>query len=1109
MKALTHKFIIGSLVIGISFVMLMPVMAISPSAGSHVNPQVTSGANFSFPYQYGTPTVPSDVGAQGVQGPTVPTSDIGLTLPVSQIGYQGHIGPVNQTTELAFPYVPSILTVTVRNGTISSSTPAIGVTINLINITFGTEQTTSTNISGIAVFNANEGWFIIQAIATTTSYISIDYQLHVTGSSVSLTLYLMPSSYSKANVGNGGTDNVWFGAGAGNYWDPTISQIEIELLNESASGAVVGTAYTLNNGSAEFTNVSPSYSYAIYMDGFSNSLTGIRYGLINQTTSNFSPNTATFQSPSFNVLSTTTTTATVTGTPITGTTTYISLTTNTTISGGTTYLGSFLYTNSHDLTIQNAVVYLNYTGSTLSNGAGEVRIVNSTIINLASTYSPRGQLYFFAPNQTIADHSDIFGSGAFSGTNIEGAPFIANNSVIDYVANFFNNGNGVQPGAGTYYTNDYLSNDSWEITTPSAWSPGTHSRGNNPGLFLPRHVDHVTICNSEVMLDGNNSNWSYSRFSNDSLVESNYQSSHSYGLTVYDSEFGPFSDNLFSIYGDAYGGNWSRDLFNFSAPSNIPFSGYMPNNRTVSWHFPNGANITDSLFVSSQIPRLAVNFLLNDTMDYIGKFENNIMNYYTSPGIVLKWADNSYIESGLNPGINFGTLTVGTNYTVSHNTFNRSALQIGISNKYYVTNEVHVANNIFSGQFSPQDLVVTSFPGPANDVVFSNNTWESVFTSYYFLVQTSQWQNGGGIGGYGSLNTLDADAYQEYVTVTHNNFYGLETGGGEPGAVGNDVGWWLSNITDNIWYNNASYGNSSGFIGAQQFDIWENGLHNGGSANISGNWFLNLDNQTAAIAIGTTTRGTNSHFTSLNINHNHYYYNPLVIAQTYGASYVPILRTPGSSYTSGNFTYGLVVSTEQPLGANINVTGPQYVFNTSSTYVAAGQNNWFYTIAPDVNTLSGTPTISYANGLVGGPQPNFTWQGYKYTESVEPTYIKIGVNSSKAPPVDLLFNNLQKSTAYIVYIYNNGTIWKDWAFNSNSSTNYTVTYNPANMPLDPTILVVPWTAPPPAPPSPSGPVTLKSVGNGLLSELEQPYVFVPLGIFIIGAIVLVSVGRRR
>ena len=111
-----------------------------------------------------------------------------------------------------------------------------------------------------------------------------------------------------------------------------------------------------------------------------------------------------------------------------------------------------------------------------------------------------------------------------------------------------------------------------------------------------------------------------------------------------------------------------------------------------------------------------------------------------------------------------------------------------------------------------------------------------------------------------------------------------------------------------------------------------------------------------------------------------------------------------------------------------------------------------YQVAPDVNALSGTPTISYSNGLVGGPQPNFEWKGYNYSESVEPTYIQVGVNSSKAPSIGLQFQGIA-GALYDIEMFNNGSLISSYQESATSLGVLNATYNPATMPLDPVFYV--------------------------------------------------------
>ena len=94
----------------------------------------------------------------------------------------------------------------------------------------------------------------------------------------------------------------------------------------------------------------------------------------------------------------------------------------------------------------------------------------------------------------------------------------------------------------------------------------------------------------------------------------------------------------------------------------------------------------------------------------------------------------------------------------------------------------------------------------------------------------------------------------------------------------------------------------------------------------------------------------------------------------------------------------------------------------------------------------------------GGPQPNFIWKGYNYSESVEPTYIKVGVNSSKAPSIDLQFSGVP-GIKYLVQAFSRGSEFESFVENASSSGILNATYNPATMPLDPTFEVSPYVAP--------------------------------------------------
>ena len=222
----------------------------------------------------------------------------------------------------------------------------------------------------------------------------------------------------------------------------------------------------------------------------------------------------------------------------------------------------------------------------------------------------------------------------------------------------------------------------------------------------------------------------------------------------------------------------------------------------------------------------------------------------------------------------------------------------------------------------------------------------------------------------------------EYINITHNTFRAAinnpltpHTSGG--GFSGNLINWVNgANISYNLFENSQLYGSLNYQIAPGQ-DI----LGSAGGEVISYNYFCNLSNLTQAI----TDTGHDI------LTGNHFYWNPYLTNEFYHTNIIHI----GPS-SNGYDTYAIQTSGLFTIGNE----SPCYVFNT--TIKQSG--DYLYNVTPDVNTLSGTPTISYSNGLVGGPQPNFTWQGYKYTESVEPSYIQVGTNSTKAPPVDLQFN---------------------------------------------------------------------------------------------------------
>lgn len=1057
MKTLTHKFIIGALVIGISFVMLMPVMAISPSSLPSVNPQVTSGVNFTFPYQYGTPTVPKDVGAQGVQGPTVPLSQIGLMLPLSQIGPQGHEGPVNDSINPShlFNIVPASIDVHVYNGTYggTGNVLSVGTKITMQNVTTGNITTLITNEQGWANFTLNEGWFLLQAVANYSDNFNFSSPENIIGTSVSLTVYLPSISYQISAINNGPStdDNATL---TGQVYSHLFSiyPIEVQLLNLSATGdPVISTALARdNNWTVAFTHLNAQYTYQMRENGSYQSLLNTNFGGNSPESNSLHPvsagtyasNFASYEDVVFGTGATTTgiISGTSMPTPSTMNSNGWELTQNTTVSGGVTYLSTLSSSETYyHLKFINAVVYANFTFSSPSDF--DMSFVNSTFISLAT------------PNSNIRPfsmiHSLYLGSFYYGGANAIYWPEFANNSIMEYLR-------------GTYY--GYTGNGTWQNDT----------------------LIHISSASQTPITPAN-------RMMYDAFFG---------GLLYWDSQYNSV-EVKYSVFNNVSAGP--------TAPSNV---NYVASGSTISCSFF-GANDTvlgaltePNTFISHSTFKVGLPYSINATtykassatiQDYINNASYDKFIMLPPPSFSLSinqyGGGTFYNDAFLSPNLTSKNTTLDAYW----NSNNRSALGLAplwgglgingknITHSYFsngATASIHdtsnssISHDLFVNLPTPSTISGVSAAGNPllhNDSI-NNNTFYMAYSNYTLENNTKDFANGGNNGGLTISWVSDPNAF---VTITHNNFYAKGVGAGLPQIL---LGGG-TNITYNVFANNATSGPNPYWSTPYTGDIRDMAHPYDEHYYIEYNYFLNLNNETVPIHMDRV-------LSPVIMRDNHFGFEPLPIQ-----SHV----TLGSYYIRWNGTLPNLSSQE----------ATQYIFNTSVSAPYDNAPMWLYNITPDVKTLSGTPTISYQNGLVGGPQPDFVWKGYKYSESVEPTYIKIGVNSSKAPPVDLEFNNLLKSTAYIVYIYNNDTIWKDWAFNSNSSTNYTVTYNPANVPLDPVVLVVPWTAPPPAPPSPSGPVTITSAANSLLSELEQPYVFVPLGIFIVGAIVLISVGRRR
>ena len=369
---------------------------------------------------------------------------------------------------------------------------------------------------------------------------------------------------------------------------------------------------------------------------------------------------------------------------------------------------------------------------------------------------------------------------------------------------------------------------------------------------------------------------------------------------------------------------------------------------------------------------------------------------------------------------------------------------------------------------------------------FSNDTFVGVYynpATYKEIYNLSYLDAGGFIEGMMYLGTANSgfnglpgiSRYYPMFTlnVTHVTFVNRMMGGGTGGEAflfGQRGSWTVSRYSYDL-FENEPYNSTEPIKWYYDPLIFEDLSFSGGTNYINNSYFLNLNNQTLPIQ-GAEIAGYNAYAPHIFLSGDRFFYSPItsggqMTVNPYGDtlkswnvsnSYIdPYSGLP----TESTLTY------ELPIGWNASLSvgqSPQLVSNTSllqttppKGYHGGGNSptesdfyntSWSWAITPDVNTLSGTPTISYSNGLVGGPQPNFTWDGYKYTESVEPTYIQVGVNSANAPPVNLQFNGAP-NTAYSVAMYDHGQLIDYTNVTSSANGVVTFTYNPATMPLDP------------------------------------------------------------
>ena len=943
LSKILSKRVLSLLIVGL---FVFTAFVVIQSGGGQAQESPSGSSSFTFPYQYGTPTVPSDVGAQGIQGP--------ITHPISTVlGVHTHAG---QGFSFNFFNPPTVtITFDVFNGTKQSNTVAVHQEVQLLNTTLGNTYTQFTNSTGIAVFSIPAGFYQYTVTASNASKYSTFVYSEYLMSSQTVNIYLLPVSLSEVNIHNGGSDLV-------NFWMTTpihssitgyADALNVTLLNASSSDTPLGTAVTFVNGSFEFQNVNSTFSYELQIDGYSQYHNGMIYGLNNLTT------------------------------------------------------GSASLT-----TIQSYHIHLN-----AENGG------TATVKNIASPSSDFGAISSSIPS--VVENGTYFMRNAFDG----GGTLYVNHTVFVMQSAY---------GRATDFNKVFFNNSVliWDYAEYTFINPGQVFDLNNTTIYFSNSYSPLypgftwETCNihtssSVIYFDGSSEN----RFGgNVSINETDFYSYYNDGLNIYGSSY----DNAF-FYND----NIYNSTITLQSPDkNFVFKNdYMDNvsmgcTQTSAFPLISGSVVDVHNLPITDSFQLCVNNIINSSINIFDTpiFHSGVLIAQNIQNTSIS-ANNNIIDSGVNRGLLYDN--------VPSLTLKYSLVEGLVSFQTSGSNSV-IENNIFTNQsaIGTAQLGINYNDGnaPVKNITVANNTFGPVWaneSAYNFLMSS----------GGGSTELVVGYNYPVYnFTLTYNTFYTAPVFGGGAGSaqvIYADGG----NISYNLFYDNESYGTNAYQLNMDSQVIAianNNDNHYTTSINITNNYFLNLNNET--LPIGNINYGAAN--ITARITGNHFFYNPII-------SYKGIKPLHPFSVKVGDGLSYLMQDTNN----NTYINNPQYIYYNGQSLAPLNLvSTKEYVITPDVEILTGTPTISYSNGLVGGPQPNFIWKGYDYSESVEPTYIQVGVNSSKAPSIGLQFQGIA-GALYDIEMFNNGSLISSYQESATSSGVLNATYNPATMPLDPIFYV--------------------------------------------------------
>ena len=922
LSKILSKRVLSLFIVGL-FVFM--AFAVIQSGGNQAQASPSAVNSFTFPYQYGTPTVPSDVGAQGIQGPTVPSSDI---------GYQGHpgnagdVGIIGVNNSWIFKDIPTTFHVHVFNGTPSSSTPAVKQSVAFQNVSTGKYMSGVTSSTGWVNITITAGYWSLRVNASSSTYINFRsyYALDVSSSFDSLNVYLIPSADGTASIGNGGTDTI--------YAEGMLPQVSVELLNESSSGSVLATAQTISNGTAEFTDVSGAYSYDLVAIGTENSITGMHLYEKNVTVGSFSISSAvTVESIDMRQDGENHGTATVTGYTVPA---YGSWgpTANITVSNGTYYVSGGIY-GSSGITVKfvNDIVYLN--ASEFIPATEKTIIENSTVISIYQSFHVDGYGFSidrgFSSDNFYVSNSVFyvpFGNGGYPHMSAVLTPYVNNTVFVDTI---LSDGNGQVGSPNAYYSNDMIINST---------------------ICQPFNIKNSQIYNST--LGGNTNDINISVDSN-IFVNSTYYNDH--GINGYTNNVS-FKNNYIinpigfgiNVLAGTSGGLVQSGISSFTFNSVIvdplkPFTNLANVGLTIA-----AQNVSNN-YVNGTATGMAQYFnfnLVSPKGSRVVSKNNIVIQNYTDKQLV-EYDNSTHYNLVYDFYQVFGNVVEIHNHFVNYGpALNNATLGSGYNAFTDVKGNATFSNNLFTGPGEGDDVWISgNTPSPQlSYIVIDNNTFTGAHLNETVIENL-----------YGSLPpdasslilTIDNSTYQHF-NITNNTLNEFLSGAGLPAFLqlygGSYAGYY--NVSYNVFNNIGVTGPTPDryINGPYTVDIVdETWTHE----RIVGNWFLDLNNMTRP--------WVDQSIYPLYLSGNHYFVSPPPTNSYDKLGYVPTFNYTMTSLE--NETYAITVGK----GAHLN--GSYFLTNTSVYLSPSGiQGGYLYSYAPDVSTLSGTLTISYSTGNV-------------------------------------------------------------------------------------------------------------------------------------------------